>query len=835
MAPEAPLPDATDTVVVGAGIVGCSTAYHLTELAHDSVTVVDMGEIDAPGGSTVHAPGGLVETSSSRVMSQFATYSRELYTELDGYRPDGFIEIATTEPRLEQLERLYDYSKSWDVPGGELFTPDEVVEHIPLLDVDVLEGGYYSPTSGLMRSIELLEAMRTRAEDGGATFHGHTKVTDIEVERGEITAVVTDRGRIEADQVLIATNIWAPLFGEMVGVDIPLMPCEHQYAVTEPLPELEGADQEVEYTGFRHQDASLYFRQHGEGYGVGSYNHEPLLVDPRQIDSYEEADQDVPIYDYFVGKDSHRKPITMTANREFTPEHFDAAWDAASHVMPALEGAGLEKAFNGMFCFTPDGMPVLGTPADLDGFWVAAAVWLTHAGGVGKAVAEWMTDGYPRQNLTGCDINRFQPHSGSPRFVYDRANYSYDTVYDIVHPRELPEVNQMLRTGPFYDRQTDLGGEFYAAAGWERARWYDHNDPLLDSYDVADRSGWEAEYWSPIEGAEHLAVRDGVGLFNLSAFTNVEVSGPEAVDLLQWLCTNDVDVSPGRTTYTLMCNERGGILGDMTVLRHAADRFAVFANSGAAGTEQLARIRESADGFDATVTRRVAGRCAVGVWGPDARNLLEPITATDLSPDAFPYFSATSTYVEEIPVDAIRVSYVGELGWELHTSTEYGRKLWDVLWEAGREYDVVPMGDGALNTMRLEKGYPLFGADINPEYDPYEAGLDYTVDLETEFVGRDALVDAADDVTQRRTTLTLDEPGDVVFTGAPVLDGDETVGYAASAEYGHSIDAGIVVSYLPLEHTEPGTSLSVQYENERHPATVRESPLFDPGRERLLG
>lgn len=835
MAPEAPLPDTTGTVIVGAGIVGCSTAYHLTELGDEDVTVVDMGELDAPGGSTVHAPGGLVETSSSRVMSQFATYSRELYTDLDGYRADGFIELATTQPRMRQMERLYDYSKSWDIPGGELLTPDEVVDYVPLIDADAILGGYYSPTSGLMRTIELLEALRNRAEDGGATFHGHTKVTDIEVEGGEIAAVVTDHGRIEADRVLVATNIWAPLFGNMVDVDIPLMPCEHQYAVTESLPELEGTDHEIDYIGFRHQDASLYFRQHGEGYGVGSYNHDPLLNDPRELDDYESAGEDVPIYDYFVGRDTNRDPITMTAQREFTPEHFDVAWADATHVVPALEGADLEKAFNGMFCFTPDGMPILGTPDDLDGFWVAAAVWLTHAGGVGKAVAEWMTDGYPRQNLTGCDVNRFQPHSGSPPFVYDRAHYSYDTVYDIVHPRELPDVNQQLRTGPFYGHQTALGGEFYAAAGWERARWYDHNESLLDTYDVAERSGWEAQYWSPIEGAEHQAVRDGVGFFDLSAFTNIEVSGPEAVDLLQWCCTNDVDVPVGRTTYTLMCSERGGILGDMTVLRHDTDRFEVFGNSGAAGTEQLARIREHADRFDATVTPRVAGRCAVGVWGPDARDLLAPITATDLSSDAFPYFTATDTYVEEVPVTAIRVSYVGELGWELHTTTDYGRKLWDVLWEAGQEYDAVPMGDGALNTMRLEKGYPLFGADINPEYDPYEAGLDYTVDLETEFVGRDALLASKDDVARRRMTLTLDRPEDVVFTGAPILDGDDAIGYAASAEYGHSVDEGIVVGYLPLEYTDPGTSLVVQYENERHPATVRESPRFDPDRERLLG
>jgi len=834
MSPDNELPESTDTVIVGAGVVGCSVAYHLAEVSDEDVTVVDMGEIDAPGGSTVHAPGGLVETSGSKVMSGFAQYSRELYTDLDAYRSDGLLEIATTEDRLQQAKRLYDYSQSWGVPGGELLTPEETHELVPLLNDEEILGSYYSPTSGLIRSVELLAAMREKAGRRGATFHGHTQVTDIDLDGSTVTAVETDRGRIETDRVLVATNVWAPLFGRMVGVNIPLMPCEHQYAITESLAELEGTENEVEYAGFRQQEASLYFRQHGEGYGIGSYNHEPLLLAPDDLSDYENAPEDIPVYDYFVGRESTRDPIKMTANREFTPEHFEAPMEDARRLMPALEDVGIEKAFNGVFSFTPDGMPILGPPDDVDGFWVATGVWLTHAGGVGKAMAEWMTTGYPRQNLVPCDVNRFQDHAGSPQFTYDRAAYSYDTVYDLVHPRQLPDVNQSLRTGPFYERQSDLGGEFAAAAGWERPRWYNSNASLLGEYDVADRSGWEARHWSPIEGAEHQAVRDRVGLFDLSGFTNIDVTGPEAAEFLQHLCTNDVDVAVGRATYTLMCSERGGILGDMTVLREADDQFQIFGNSGAAGTEQLAWIDDQAGGFDVHVTAPIAGRCAVGVWGHEARNLLDPLVPADLGNDEFPYFTAQDTYVREVPVTAIRVSYVGELGWELHTTTDYGRKLWDTLWEAGQEHGVVPMGDGALNTMRLEKGYPLYGGDITPEFDPYEANLGFTVDLDTKFVGREALIEARDNRERKRTVMTLDEPESVVFTGVPILTDDEVVSYAASAEYGHSVDSGIVSGYLPVEYTDPGTALEVQYENERYPVTVRESPLFDPDRDRLL-
>lgn len=828
------LPSSTGTLVIGAGVVGCSTAYHLAQRGDASVTVVDMGNIEVPGGSTVHAPGGLVETSSSKIMSEFAKYSRRLYSDLDAYRAEGLIELATTEARWQQAKRLYDFSRSWGIPDGDLLTPAEVVDRVPLLAEEPLAGGYYSPTSGLIRPVELLDALRDVALARGASFHGHTKVTDIESDGGRVSAAVTDRGRIEVDRVLVATNIWAPLFGEMVGVDIPLMPCEHLYAVTEPLPELAGATSEVEYPGFRQQEAALYFKQHGEGYGIGSYNHEPLLVDPTDLEDYQSAGEDIPIYDYFVGRESTRDPAPMTANREFTPEHFEVAREEATRIMPALEGVELEKAFNGMFCFTPDGLPVMGSPAGLDGFWVAAAVWLTHAGGVGKAMAEWMTSGYPRQNLIPCDINRFQSHAGSQRYVRDRAGYSYDTVYDLIHPRQLPDVNQNLRTGPFYDRQLELGAEFYAASGWERARWYDRNEPLLEEYDVRDRSGWPAQYWSPIEGAEHLAVRDRVGLFDLSAFTNVEVTGTGATGFLDRLCTTDVDIDVGDVTYALMCTEGGGVLGDMTLVRTDENAYELFANSGAAGTEQLAWLRRHVPGHDVSIAERIAGRCALGVWGPRSRELLSPIIETDLDTDGFPYFTAQETYVQEVPVTAIRVSYVGELGWELHTSTDYGRKLWDILWAAGDDHGLVPMGDGALNTMRLEKGYPLIGGDLTPEYDPYEARLGFTVDLDTPFIGRDALAGARSNLSRQRVTITLDDPGTVVGNNVPVLDGNEVVGYAASAEYGHSIDAGIISGYVSSGYADPGTELAIQYENEHYDATVQESPVLDPQRDRLL-
>ncbi|WP_327053957.1 GcvT family protein [Halomicrococcus gelatinilyticus] len=832
-------PDRTGTVIIGAGIVGCSTAYHLAQRGRGDVTVLDAGPIPKTGGSSVHAPGGLFQTTPSKLMANWAQYTRELYTDLGAFDAVGGIEIATTDERMEFLDRRMDQATAWGIDGAERLTPAEVADRVPLVDPDAIRGGFYVPTDGRMNSVDLLDALRQGAEDGGIEFHEHRAVTDVETANGGVKAVVTDRGRIACDELLVAGNIWAPLFGEMVDVEIPLTPCEHQYAVTDELDVLSDATEDVDHPFLRHQDAAMYFRQHRTGYGIGSYNHEPLLVDPHDIDDREDAMEESPVYDYVPGRGSNHDPIRMPSTRPFTEEHFGDAWAETVRVLPDLDGASVEKAYNGMFCFTPDGMPILGEAPSVDGFWVAAAVWLTHAGGVGRTVAEMMDAGSASENVVPAHINRFQPHSGSETFVRDRGYRQYDTVYDVVHPRESAVTNRGLRTGPFYGQQSALDAEFYEADGWERARWYGENESLLDRYgdQIPERTGWEARFWSPIEAAEHLAVRDGVGLFDLSNFTTIDIEGSDAAEFAQRAFTNDMAIDVGDARYTLLCNPRGNVLGDMTVVRLAEDRYHVLANSGAAGTEQLAWLREQADGDDAvSVTNRVSSRAGVGVWGPDARELLAPLVEADLANDAFPYFSAQDTYLEEIPVTALRVSYVGELGWELHTATEYGRKLWEYLWEAGQEYDAVAMGDGALDTMRLEKGFRLYGTDLTTEYDPFEAGLGFAVDMDTEFVGREALTDAADGAVEKRLAcLTLDDTDRVPTGGAPVLDGAGTVGYTTSVGYGYSVGAPIAYGYVSNEYAEAGTSVAVQYENERYPATVREEPLFDPERERILG
>jgi glycine cleavage system aminomethyltransferase T/glycine/D-amino acid oxidase-like deaminating enzyme len=829
------IPESAETVVVGAGCVGCSAAYHLSRLGREDVVVVDRGPLFETGGSTSHAPGLVFQTAGGKLMSKMAAYTRDLYADFGDFRTCGGIEVATTEDRWDYLKRKREWGRSWGVEGGELVSPETVKEYVPQVDEEEILGGYYVPSDGKADAVSASETMANRARDRGAEFYGDTTVTGLDVEGGEIRAVETDRGRIEAGEVLVAANIWGPLFGEMVGEEIPLSPCAHQYLVSDELPELSGAEREIEQPLLRDQDHSLYFRQHGDAYGVGSYNHEPLLVEPGDIYGPEKLDD--------LG-------LEYPSLREFTAEHFyenthpdhdRSAYDAATDLVPSLADAEWESTMNGMFCFTTDGMPILGESEAVDGLWWSLAIWVTQSGGAGNVVAEWMENGVPRLDgelvdVTDAHVSRFQGHAGSREYVRDRAAQQYREVYQLVHPREQPRGHRGLRRSPYYPRQEELGAEFYDGDGWESAQWYGANESLVETYDVPDRPDWLSRNWSKAHGAEHRAVRDRVGLYDLTSFTPIEVTGPGAAAFLQGLLANDVDVSPGRVTYTPMLNEAGGILADLTVSRLADDRFLILTGGGRSGTEQVRWIREHApDDGSVSVRDRTSGLCGLGVWGPRARETLSGIVETDLSHDAFSYFGVEETHAGGVPVTMLRVSYVGELGWELYAPTEYGAKLWDLVWEAGEEHGVLPMGDAALNSMSMEKGFRLWGTDITPEYDPYEANIGFAVDLDTEFVGRDALVKARDEGIDRRLVpLTLDEPGAVVAAGSPVVRDGNVIAYVNRADYGYSVDAGIAYGYLPVDDAEPGRTVDVEYEGRAYGATVRDEPLFDPEREKIL-
>jgi glycine cleavage system aminomethyltransferase T/glycine/D-amino acid oxidase-like deaminating enzyme len=705
-------------VIVGGGIVGCGVADQLTRLGWEDVVVLEQGPLFEAGGSTTHAPGLVFQTNPSKTMSSFASYTVERYSELelDGepcFYPVGGLEVAATPARWRDLGRKQGLATSWGIESA-LLTPEECVELSPLLDPGKIYGGYFVPSDGIAKAVRACEALAREARLRGAKLYGETEVTGVEVKNGRVRAVETSGGRIETEAVISCAGMWGPRLGRMVGMQIPLVPMLHQYVWTTPLEELEGEGGEVAHPILRHQDRSMYFRHRRDHYGVGSYQHRPMPVSPDDILRYGEAE----VFPSVMG---------------FTPEDFEPAWRDAKELLPALRGAEIREAMNGLFSFTPDGMPLIGESREAKGFWVAEAVWITHAIGVCRAVAEWMTSGVPSVDLRECDVHRFESYALSPSYVMTRSCQSFREVYDIIHPQQPMEEPRSLRTSPFYPRQKELGAYFLEASGWERPHWYTANEPLVAGRDI------------------------------------------------EW------------------------------IERHLPE-------------DGSARVRDI-----------TAGTCCVGVWGPNARELVRSLSEDDLSNEAFGYFKAKRIHVREVPVVALRLSYVGELGWELYTTADLGLRLWDLLWEAGRPVGIIAGGRGAFNGLRLEKGYRMWGTDMTTEHDPYEAGLGFAVRPDKgDFVGCEALARRREEGPRRRLVcLTFEDPNTIVLGNEPVWYGDEVVGYVTSAGYGYSIGKSIAYAWVPPGLSREGERVEIQYFGERHGATVAHEPLFDAAMKRM--
>lgn len=801
-------------VVIGAGIVGCSLADELTARGWTDVTVLDQGPLPAPGGSTSHAPGLVFRTSPSKTLSDFAGYTIEKFRslEVDGlpcFNPVGGLELATTEERRAELHRRAGYAASWGV-RGELVSAERCKELWPLLDARKVLGGFHTPDDGLARAVLACRAQMARAEERGARFLGRHTVTGIERVGGRVTAVVTDRGTFPADHVVSAAGFWGPVIGRMAGVDVPLLPLAHQYVRTGPLPALEGVNDprtEASRPILRFQDRDLYFREHTDRIGIGSYAHRPLPVDPFTVPAYDEA------------------PV-MPSSFPFTPEDFAPSWEDCRWLLPALADSGVEEGFNGVFSFTPDGMPVLGESRALRGFWLAEAVWVTHSAGAARAVAEWMVDGRPSTDVHDCDLTRFEDAQRSPAYVAERAAQQFVEVYDVLHPLQPMERPRPLRVGPFHARQQELGAYFLEGGGWERPHWYEANAPLAEKLELPERDAWSARHWSPIAVAEARATREQVALYDMTPLRRLEVTGPGVLAFLQRMTTNNLAKRPGSVTYTLLLDESGGVRSDLTVARLAPDRFQIGANTRA---DEDWLLRHAPD--DARIRDITSGTCCVGVWGPLARELVQPLTRDDFSHEGFGYFRVKETYVGHVPVTAMRLSYVGELGWELYTSADLGLRLWDTLWEAGRGLGVIAAGRSAFNSLRLEKGYRSWGHDMTAEHTPYEAGLGFAVRMDKgDFMGRAAL-ERAGEPRRRLTALLLDDPAAVVLGKEPVYVDGAPAGYVTSASYGYTL--GRCVAYAWLPPLPAGTPVHVEYIGEKVPATVADEPLFDPQMHRI--
>lgn len=823
-------------VIIGAGIVGTNLADELVARGWDNITVLDQGPLNMPGGSTSHAPGLVFQTNPSKTMTRFADYTASKLKDLqkDGascFNQVGGLEVATTETRWADLHRRLGYATSWGLEG-RLLDSAECKALYPLLNEELVLGGLHVPTDGLALAARAVQLLIQRTTEAGVTYRGSTEVVDIEQSGGRVTGVRTTDDVVPADIVVSCAGFWGPKIGRMVGMDVPLLPLAHQYVKTTPVPDLEGRNEQPNGAGLpilRFQDQDLYYREHGDRYGIGSYAHRPMPVDPDDLGEY--APNDI----------SERH---MPSRLEFTPDDFIPSWEASQQLLPGLRDSEIEDGFNGIFSFTPDGGPLMGESSEVDGFYVAEAVWVTHSAGVAKAMAELITTGRSETDLSGCDVNRFEEIQLSPSYVSETSQQNFVEIYDVLHPLQPRLSPRDLRVTPFHARQKALGAYFLESGGWERPYWFECNARLLKDLPTdwrpPARDAWSQMFHSPIAAVEAWKTRTAVAMYDMTPLKRLEVSGPGALALLQRLSSNNLDKKPGAVTYTLLLDDQGGIRSDITVARLEENLFQIGANGNIDLAYLTREAKAQTDGATpggwVQVRDTTGGTCCIGLWGPLAREVITAASDDDFSNDALRYFRTKKARIGGVPVTAMRLSYVGELGWEIYTSADNGQQLWDVLWEAGQAHGIIPAGRAAFSSLRLEKGYRSWGTDMTTEHNPYEAGLAFAVRPDKEFfVGKDALEGLTEETVDRRLRcLAINRTQSIVLGKEPVFHDGQPAGYVTSAAYGYTLGKPIAYSYLPSS-VQIGDEVEIEYFGTRIPATVTDEPLFDPEMNRLRG
>ena len=831
------IPSRASAVVIGAGIVGNSLVHHLAVLGWRDVVLVDKGPMPNPGGSTGHASNFVFPIEYSKMMFELTRDSTEQYKALGVFTQSGGIEVARVPGRMTELKRRVTQARAWGIPG-EVLTPEEVSKLVPYLDSSVILGGAHFPTVGVVDSVRAGTLMRDQAVASGAlTVLANTEVDGIRVRDGLVQSVATRQGEIATGNVVICCGVWSPRIARMAGARLALTPCVHQMISVGPIALFADTPGEISYPIVRDVDTNMYERQHGGDMEVGSYAHRPIIVPPDDIPSIEE---------------SALSPTELP----FTSDDFDPQLGEALELMPELLGdekAGIRYAINGLISMTPDGHPLLGSMPEAQGLWAAAASWIKEGPGCGRAVAELMSGNVTTVDVHEADAARFYPHQQTVAHVRARAREGFNKMYGIVHPAEQWESGRPQRVSPMYERERDLGAVFYETAGWERPFWYASNSGLMTRYEgrLMDRPAeWESRWWSPVINAEHLAMRESCAIVDLSAFAIFEVCGPGALAAVQSLAVAQLDVAIGRVVYTSFLNPGGGFVADLTVMRLAADRFRIV-TGGATGPSDAAWIRGHLppDAFLADLT---SGWTTIGLWGPRARDVLSSATDDDVSHAGFAFGTCREIEAGGTVVLASRISYVGELGWELHVPIEQGARLWDALRTAGQPHGMVPAGIGVYGTTgRLEKGYRAFGAELTPDYNLVEAGLTRPKVKEQAFVGKEAyLRQRQEPPCALLCTLTVDSHrsadgtprymlgGEPILSlnGSPLTDAKGRPSYVTSAGSGPSVGKHLLMAYLPASYAVEGTSLLVEYMGETFPVTVARAssvPLFDPENSRV--
>ncbi len=799
-------------VIIGGGIFGAQVAYHLAKYGRKDVVIIEKGEIAS--GESSHAAGLVTQFATSQAMLKFRMYSVELYSELGLFNHVGSLRVASSKEQLKELERSVSRARALGL-DCEVIGPDEAVKHMPQISNKDLYGGIYLPRDGQLDPYITTTSMAKFAKDLGVEIYTNTRVTGIKLSaKGEIERVVTDKGEIRCEIVINAAGLWAPRIAAMVGLHFPTTPVDHQHIALRAVP---GHEFSSDTPCLRDPDNLVYMRQEAGGLVIGGYEPKPL---PRWIDGtpWEHGSKSFP--------------------GDF--DQFEMLLEGAIRRLPFLDQAGIITLVRHPGAYTPDCQPLLGPMAGVRGMWMMAGISLNGyggAGGMGKLLAEWIIEGEAPMDVYAYRATRFGNYYSDPVYAADRTVESVKYYYRMRFPHDEHETARPHRVSPVHFRLMEKGAVYGEKFGWERVNYFEPGKESRRMGEDQRQFGWNKPPFFDRVGQEHVATRERVTLFDLTSFGKIEVKGKGALPLLQRLTDSDINKPVGSAIYTQFLNTRGGIESDLTVTRLGEDNFWVITGSGFIAND-LARIQMHVDEKDGEVSIRdiTQDYACLALWGPKARAVLSKITTSDVSNSAHPYLQTKQIDINGAKVYAQRVSYAGELGWELYIPNQRATPVWDLLIEAGREFGLEVGGYKVLDSLRLEKGYRYFTTDITPSETPYEGGLGFCVHLDKgDFIGRDALVkQKAEGVRRKLCTLTLTDGDEFtqIYGGEAIYHKDTVLSRVRSGGYGYTLKKNILYAYLPIEMAKQGNRFIVDLIEGRREAEVTASVLFDPKGER---
>jgi glycine cleavage system aminomethyltransferase T/glycine/D-amino acid oxidase-like deaminating enzyme len=803
------LPAETKVVIVGGGVIGTSIAYHLTQLGWHDVVLLEQNQLAA--GTSWHAAGLVGRLRTSNSMTRINKYTVELYSQIEketghnvGWKQVGSLIVAKSEDRMTQLRRTMAMAELFGVEA-HLISPEAALEKWPLLRIDDLLGAAWLPHDGKVIPKEIPVALARGARSRGATILEGIRVLDVEVKNGRAVGVKTNQGAIKAEYVVMAGGMWTRELGLRCGVTIPLYPVEHHYVVTEDLP---NAFDELPVG--RDPDLCIYFRGEGKGVMLGAFQEysKPWMVDQ------------IP--------------------HDFTFKLLEPDWEKFSvplangrHRIPALEKCEFSKFTNGPESFTPDNNFIMGEAPEVENLFVAAgfnSVGIASAGGAGKYLAEWMLEGEPTLDLWSVDIRRFGPWANNRAFLRERVTEVLGLHYQMAWPNREFESARGIRESPLHDRLAKAGASFGAKNGWERPNWFagQNQNPIVGY-------SFSRQNWFENHAREHNACRDNVAIFDQTGFSKFIFKGPDTLAVLQWLCGAEMDVPVGKAVYTGMFNARGCFESDLTMIRTALEEFYIVTGTSQTWRDADWIRRNMRPGERAQLTDITEAFSVISVMGPNARKLLQPLTETNLSNEAFPFATSQIISIGQATARAVRITYVGELGWELHIPSSQAALLYDTIFEAGRPHRLMNAGHYALNSLRLEKAYRAWGADISPDDTALEAGLGFAINWEKDFLGKDALMkQKKSGLTRRLVTFVLQNPEPVLWGSEPILRDGKAVGYTTSGSYGHALSAAIGMGYVKAAESIESGRFEINVSGKLFAATPHLRSPYDPERRKVL-